>query len=88
MEKITISTLSIRILLKCHEKPVSMHNVSQFYKPFPKEERDKAIAELIKNHFIDTRMIPKPNTRRTPTYYLITDKGIKWVKEYLNLFKK
>lgn len=86
MKNLNLSTLSIKILLKCNEKALSMHDVTQLYKTYKKDERDKAIEELIDNAYIESIKMPKLNAKRTPTYYLITTKGKNWTKEYLDFF--
>jgi hypothetical protein len=85
---INLSTLGIKILLKCNVKALSMHDVTQLYKSHKKEERDEVIKQLLLDKYIEAIKMPKPNTRKTPTYYLITKKGIKWVQNYLDSFPK
>lgn len=83
-----ISTLGIKILLKCSERQLSKHDVTQLYKVHSKEERDGAITYLLNDGYLEAVKMPKPNTKKTPTYYLITEKGSQWVDDYLNSFPK
>ncbi|HSW68752.1 MAG TPA: hypothetical protein VLI69_01170 [Gammaproteobacteria bacterium] len=65
-----------------------MHDVTQLYKQYKKEERDDEIRNLISDDYLEAKKMPKPNTKKTPTYYFITDKGKAWVKNYLMVFQK
>jgi len=83
-----LSTLAIKMLLKCNEKSISMRDVTQFYKSYGKDERDKAIIDLLNEKYIESIQMPRPNTKKTPTFYSITLKGKKWVAAYLSTFNE
>ena len=80
------STLEIRILLKCAEKAISKRDVTQLYSNYPKAERDTTILKLIDQGYITAQVMPKPGTRKPPTFYRITDKGQQWVDKYLESY--
>jgi len=82
--KTKLADLEVRMLLKCSEKPLSKHSVTQLYRKFEKVRRDEAIAHLTDDGFITAHKMPKPGTRKTPVFYKITDEGQKWVKQYLD----
>lgn len=79
-----LSTLEIRILLKCNEGMLKRGYVSQLYQKHSAADRKKAIDSLIKLCFIRAREMPKPGANKVPVFYEITNKGKAWVKNYLN----
>ncbi|NKB47450.1 MAG: hypothetical protein GKR77_06645 [Legionellales bacterium] len=46
------------------------------------EERQQCMEGLLKDDLIEMRVLPKANTRKSPTFYYITDKGKKWLADY------
>ena len=88
MKNIDLPILGVKILLRCHEKPISMHDVTQFYKSYSKAERDSVISKLLSDGFLEEKKMPKPNVKKTPTYYFITAAGVKWINNYLEVFSK
>ncbi len=76
------SVLEIRILLKCDEQPLSKRRISQLYSKFKKVERDTALAHLVDEGLLVSKVMPKPGTRKNPTFYFLTEKGVRWVKNY------
>lgn len=72
-----LTTLEIRILLKCSERLISKRDITQLYSNQQKAERDEAILTLSKHNFIIAQPMPKPGTRKTPIFYKITDEGQK-----------
>lgn len=86
--KLDLNTLEIRILLRCDEGMLNKTDITQIYSKYSKEERSKAITSLIEGGFIHSLELPKPGVRKIPVYYEITDKGKKWVKEYLDNYPK
>lgn len=77
-----LSTLEIRILLKCDKKLLSRTDISQLYKKFTKTYRDAAIKTLLKHSLIEAIEKPKEGTSKVPIFYQITSKGKIWVKNY------
>ncbi len=82
MLKIALTTLQIKVLLKCADKPLSKRNVTQVFSQYKKPERDQAIDELIYTGFLEAKELPKPGAKKTPIFYIATSKGIKWVEDY------
>lgn len=86
--KLDLSTLEIRILLRCSESMLNRTDITQIYFKHSKEERSKAITNLIEREFILALELPKPGARKVPIYYEITEKGRQWVKKYLDNYPK
>jgi len=82
MKDDSFSLLEMRILLKCAEQALSKRRVSQLYSKFKKSERDAALAHLMDEGLLISKVMPKPGTRKNPTFYFLTEKGEKWVKDY------
>jgi transposase-like protein len=78
--------LAIRILQKCAEQTVSKTAVTQYYKKHTKEEREEAVRLLLEEQYIIAQVMPRPDTRKAPTFYVISDKGRKWLKEYYKMY--
>ena len=83
MDTINLEKLSIKILIGCDKKPLSKRDITQNFKRHPNEHRLKAINELLHHQFIVQKELPKPNTRRVPTYHFITVIGKAWITNYL-----
>lgn len=83
MSRLDTNPLEIRILLKCNERPLGKKEISQLYRTYDSTERLTAIENLINGGLILSKQMPKPNSKKIPTYYWITDKGKKWVQEYI-----
>lgn len=88
MNNLTLPTLGIKILLNCKSKPLSMRDITQMYKTYKKSERDEVLEHLIAKNYIESIKMPKPNTKKTPTYYVITENGKIWIEKYLDFFNK
>jgi hypothetical protein len=83
---IELSPLEIRLLIKCNKAPLSKRDVTQYLRKYPKVERDAAIVRLVENGFIQSRVMPKEGSGKTPTFHFITDKGKKWLEHYYSSF--
>jgi len=77
-----LSTLEIRILLKCDKKLLSRTDISQLYKKFTKTYRDAAIKTLLNHDLIEAIEKPKEGASKTPVFYKITPKGKEWIERY------
>jgi len=77
-----LSPLSLTILMKCDEKPITKTDVTQFYKRHSREDRQTAINELLENNLIELKKRPKPGTHKAPTFYFITERGKSALKQY------
>jgi len=82
MVNVELSTLEIRILLKCDKKLLSRTDISQLYKKFTKTYRDAAIKTLLNYDLIEAIEKPKEGASKIPIFYQITPKGKNWVKSY------
>lgn len=82
--ELDLNTLEIRILLKCNEKLLSRTYLAPLYNKYSLKERRKAIEHLIKEKYIIARELPKPGAKVVPVFYEITEKGKKWVRDYLD----
>jgi predicted transcriptional regulator len=87
MKEINIPEIGIKILLKCDKHPVNKSDITQLYKPYKKEARNEIIDFLINHGYLESKKMPKPDVKKTPTYYFITQKGKQWVMEYLAMFE-
>jgi hypothetical protein len=86
--KLDLNTLEIRILLKCYEGMLNKTDVTQIYFKHSMEVRSRAIATLSERGFIHALELPKPGSKKVPVFYEITDKGKRWVKNYLDNYPK
>jgi len=77
-----LSALEIKILMKCSEGLLNKRYASQLYKKETKPVRDAAIEHLIKKEFIAALKMPKQETKKTPTFYKLTEKGKDWLDKY------
>ena len=80
--KIELNELEIRILLKCFNKPLSKRDVTQKFHRAPIAERALAIDHLLESSLIESKALPKPNSKKTPIFYFITNSGKKWINSY------
>lgn len=83
---VDLTPLEIRILLKCYENPLGKKDISQFYRARSHADRKQAIQNLIENGLVLSKQMPKPNSKKIPIYYLITDSGKKWILNYIKNF--
>ena len=86
--KIDLSTLEIRILLKCSQGLMSKSAFSQLSRKEGKTKKDEALNNLIKQGYILTRELPRLDSNKIPVFYEITEKGKQWVKKYLDNYPK
>jgi len=82
MVKESLSTIEIRILLKCSIKALSKTDISKMFWKKTKQERGTALSTLIKLNLIGEEALPKLGAKKTPVFYNLTKKGKKWVEEY------
>lgn len=80
--KLNLSTLEIKILFKCNTGLKSKSDITQLFKPYSKEERARAIKNLIANKLILAQEMPKADSNKTPVFYKITVVGKKWIEDY------
>jgi len=80
--KLTLSTLEIKILLKCRAGLMSKSDVTQFFRANNKEERAKAINNLIANKLILAQEMPKAGSNKTPVFYKLMESGRRWIDDY------
>jgi len=80
--KQNLSTLEIKILFKCDTGLKSKSDITQLFKPYSKEERAKAIKNLIADKLILAQEMPKADSNKTPVFYKITEAGKNWVEDY------
>ena len=85
---INLSTLEIKILLKCSEFLLSRSYLPQLYRRYNKKEREIAIKNLINHGLLLAQEMPKAGARKTPVFYKITDKGKKWLFDYNQNYPK
>jgi hypothetical protein len=78
----TLPPLAIRILQKCAEQMVSKTDISQYYKKYTKAERETAVALLLDKQFIVAQVLPRPDTRKAPTFYTVSKEGERWLQKY------
>lgn len=83
-----LTPLAISILMKCHQKPITKKDVTQFFKSHTKEDRDIAINLLLDKKFIDKKQMPKPGKGKIPTFYFITALGEDSISTYLKQYPK
>jgi len=76
------------MLLKCDEGLLKRNYVSQLYKAYSAEDREKAMNALINYGLVEAKEMPKPGAKITPVFYRITNKGKAWVKDYLDNYPK
>jgi len=81
MEK-HLTELEIKILMRCQKGMISRRMATQYFKSVGKLERDRAVENLIKNRLLLSRKLPKPDARKTPTFYELTEKGKAWLQSY------
>ena len=81
--QIDLTSLEIRILLKCNQDLLDRSYVSVLYAKYSLQERKQAIDHLIADSYISAKELPLPDAKITPVYYEITEKGKLWVKKYL-----
>lgn len=86
--KINLSTLEIKILLKCSTGLKSKSDITQLFKPYDKEERAKAISSLIANKLLLAQEMPKIGSNKTPVFYKLTENGKKWIDDYNKNYPK
>jgi hypothetical protein len=86
--EINLSALEIRILLKCSQELMSKTAFSQLSRQDGKAKKEKALNNLIKQDYIVAKELPRLGSNKTPVFYEITDKGRKWVKQYLDNYPK
>lgn len=80
--KLALSTLEIKILLKCYAGLKSKSDITQSFRTCDKEERAKAINNLIANKLIIAQEMPKTGSNKTPVFYKLTENGKKWIEDY------
>lgn len=80
--------LEILILLKCSRGLLQKKYISQYYARYSASERQKAVDNLIADELISLVLLPKSDTRKSPTFFEITDKGKKWLIEYESKYPK
>lgn len=86
--QINLSTLEIRILLKCSQGLMSKSTFSQLSRKDGKAKKDKALNNLIKQEYILVKELPRLDSNKTPVFYELTGKGRQWVKKYLDEYPK
>lgn len=86
MKNLTLSELEIKILMRCKTSPVSKRDITQMYKKNKKIEKEMVINSLVDFGYIKETKLPKPDTKKTPTFYFITEAGEKWIEQYLKFF--
>lgn len=87
-EENSIRVLSIKILISTAKKALSKKALSQNFKRHPIELRTKSINWLLKYHYIESREMPMPGVKRTPTFYFITEKGQGFLEEHIQTLKQ
>ena len=80
----TLTELEIKILMRCQKGTISRRMATQYFKSAGKIERDKALANLIQSGFLLSKRLPKPDARKTPTFYELTEKGAAWLQSYFD----
>ena len=68
----------------CNKKPLSKRDITQNFKRHATNLRLESIETLLKHQLIEKKEMPKPDTRRVPTYYFITNEGTLWLNQYLS----
>lgn len=86
--EINLTSLEIKILLKCSASLLHRSYTSQLYRKYGIKERNNAINNLITSGLIIALEKPKPGANKTPVYYKITELGIHWVNQYLKNYPK
>lgn len=86
--QIDLSTLEIRILLKCSQGLMSKSTFSQLSRQDGKAKKDKALNNLIKRGYILAKELPRLDSNKIPVFYEITAKGQTWVDYYIANYPK
>jgi len=89
--KLDLSTLEIKILLrcdKCNAGLVSKSDITQFFRTSSKEERGRAIDSLMANKLLLAQEMPRIGSNKTPVFYKLTENGKKWVDDYNENYPK
>lgn len=84
----SFTTLQIRLLLGCSDKPLSKTHLANFYRKYSIQEREQALTELIDQHLITMQEMPQKGVRKIPTFYFITEQGKQWVNQYQENYPK
>lgn len=75
-------SLEIRMLFKCAKKPMSKSNISNLFHRYSIEDREQALENLISDKLIEMKEMPRPDTKKPPVFYFISDAGKEWLKQY------
>lgn len=82
MEQENLSVLEIQILLKCDEDVFTKSALSQLFRKNSLLEKQKAIKRLAIQDLIIERALPKAGSSKVPVFYVLTEKGKKWIGNY------
>jgi len=86
--EITLTELDIKILMRCQKETISRRMATQYFKSASKPIRDQALEKLVKNGLLLSKRLPKPDARKTPTFYELTEKGKTWLQDYFDNYSK
>ena len=82
MTEATLNVLEIQILLKCSSGTFTKSALSQIYRQNSLLEKQKSIRRLVIQDLIIERSLPKQGCKKVPVFYVLTEKGKKWVADY------
>ena len=81
---LTLSPLEVLLLLKCKDQNglINKLELIQSCINYSTEEKEKAIKSLARQNLIMIHELPKLGGKRTPSFYRLAGKGMKWAREY------
>lgn len=82
MMNISLNLLSIKILQSCSTKKLSKKDISQNFKRHPIENRKISLNELLLHKLIYEEVFLNQNSKKPTTYFLISEIGKDWLKNY------